>query len=171
LTAEVNILLLRLRQGEPDALRELYDECRRDVYLLALAILRNTADAEDILQDVFVAVHGKISQYGHKAGGKAWLLSITRNLALNRLRSNKLRAHADLDELPEAEAPAVPQDDGLFEECLALLNPRERQILTMHLTLDLTHRETARVLRLPEGTVRRTYAAAINKLREHYKED
>ena len=169
--SDINAILLRLRRDDPDALRELYELCRQAVYLLALAlaVTRNEADAEDVLQDTFVAVQGKIRLY-RAGGGRAWLLTIARNLARNRLRSNKLRAHADLDAVPETPAPAEQTDDGLFDECLALLNTREGQILTLHLSLDLPHREVARVLRLPEGTVRRTYAAAIKKLREHYKQ-
>lgn len=97
--------------GSQDALAALYQRTHAAVYGFALSILKNAHDAEDVLQDVYLQVwHGAS---GYRSHGKAmgWMMTITRNLTLDRLRQ-----HSRAQTLPHEEWQALP-GGGLPRYC------------------------------------------------------
>nr|WP_280521300.1 RNA polymerase sigma factor [Paenibacillus mangrovi] len=74
--------------GKIDSLQTIYKELRIPVYGLALSILQNKSWAEEIMQETFVRVYEKASNYRHGTNPKAWIISIARNLSYELLRSN-----------------------------------------------------------------------------------
>ena len=78
--------IARIAGGDQEALADLYGRTRSAIYGFALSIVKNAHDAEDILHDAYLQVWNAAG--GYRAQGKpmAWLLTITRNLALSRLR-------------------------------------------------------------------------------------
>ena len=82
----------RIAAGDHDALAELYDRHARPIYSLALRILRNQADAEDIVQEVVSQAWRQASHYDATRGNvAAWLLTLARSRAINRLRARRAR--------------------------------------------------------------------------------
>ena len=79
-------LIEKISHGDTDAFRDLYESASKSVYGFALSILKNRFDAEDVLQDTFLRVYANASGYKAKGKPMAWILRITRNLALTRLR-------------------------------------------------------------------------------------
>lgn len=154
------------------ALERLYENTKAAVYGFALSLLKNTHDAEDVLQDCFVQIYAAAPEY--RAAGKplAWILTITRNLCLQRLRERRRTA-----ELPEEDwqpylerCDSLSQDDRLvLEACLGYLKDEERHIVLLHAVAGFKHREIAALLDLPLATVLSKYTRTLRKLK-HYCE-
>ena len=151
---DLDCQLVRIAAGEQTALAEFYDRTRPAVYAMAWSIVRNGQDAEDVMQDAYVQVWQNARRYQVQGKPMAWLMTITRNLALDCLR-----------------APAVTHEDRvLLSALLEGLEETERQIVVLHALGGLKHRETAALLELPLGTVLARYSRAVKKLRLAGKE-
>ena len=105
-------LLVDIAEENTGALAKLYEKTSANVYSFALSILKNAQDAEDVLQDCFVNIYAAAGEY-HSAGKPlAWILTITKNLCLKKLREQKKTAEDGLDQLDQLEA-AFSEDDGI----------------------------------------------------------
>ena len=104
----------------------------------------------------------------------AWLLTITRNLALSRLREHG-RTEALVQEDWQdrlADNPAVSHEDRMtLEALLSALGDQERQIVTLHALTGLKHREISEILGIPLPTVLSKYSRALKKLQQAWKEE
>lgn len=161
-------LLLAAGNGSRDAFAALYERSRTAVYAMALSVVKNADLAQDITQDAFVAVWEHAPLYRSQGSPMAWILTITRNLALMELR--RRGKAADLSEsewsaIP-ADAPRVSTEERMFlEKALGSLGDEERRIVLLHAVSGLKHREIAALLELPLATVLSKYHRAIKKLR------
>jgi RNA polymerase sigma-70 factor (ECF subfamily) len=168
--------LARMANGEPDAVGELYDRLARPVYSLALRILRNSADAEDIVQDVFSQAWRQAGRYDATRGTvAAWLLTLTRSRAIDRLRARRARPDdvvAELDpNIPDAGISAdlqihSSQQVELVRAALEQLPALQRIVLELAYYEGLTHTEIAERLEQPLGTVKTRIRQAVLRLRE-----
>lgn len=157
--------LVRVAAGEREALEALYVQTRPAVYALALSIVRNVQDAEDVMQDAYVRVWQGAGGYQDRGTPMAWLLAITRNLALDCRRRRAVIEPIRLEEAV-SRAPAVTQEDRvLLLTLLEGLEENERQVVVLHALGGLKHREVSKMLGLPLGTVLAKYSRAIQKLR------
>lgn len=165
-------LLQRTATGDRGAFEELYRRMRTRVYALALATLKNREDAQDVLQDVFVALFQKADAYRGDGTAQSYILSMTARLCKMRLRERGRRA--DLDEedwMPDLEDRALtPYQRLLLNECLTALDDEERQVLVLHAVSGMKHREIAKLLHKPLSTVLSKYNRAINKLQNKFGE-
>lgn len=158
-------LVVRIAGDDRSAFAALYERFQSPVYGLALAILRNRCDAEDVMQSAFVQVWDRAGTYRPGTDAGAWILKITRNLSMDRLRSRK-----DMTDIMEVEDTLAGGDEIapeldrlLLGHLLETLDGDERQIVLLH-AWGYTHREIARVLGRPAATVRWKYGRAIRKL-------
>ena len=167
-------LMAGVAAGDQEALGQLYHRARTAVYGLALSILRHGHDAEDVTQDTFVRAWEKAEQYRPQGTPMAWLLAIARNLALM-----KLRERARTQDLPpeDWESFAIESHDVTTEDrtvlaaALSALSEEERQIIMLHVTAGLKHREIAQLLELPLSTVLSKYRRALSKLKQKLEGD
>ena len=169
---ELEQLLLRVGGGDREAFARLYSLTRSAVYALALSVLRNSHEAQDAAQDVFVKVWESAPGYRPQGSPMAWLLTIARNLALSRLRQSGRQVSLDEAEwnaIP-AQAPGIsPEDRQVLQEALSRLSGEERQIVLLHAVAGLKHRETAQLLELPLSTVLSKYHRGLKKLKSLMK--
>ena len=103
----------------------------------------------------------------------AWLLTITRNLAISRLREHGRTEPLVQEDWQDrlADNPAVTHEDRLMlQAMLSALGDQERQIVTLHALTGLRHREIASLLGLPLPTVLSKYSRALKKLQLAWKE-
>lgn len=163
--SETDRLLRQAGMGDEKALFTLYSEFKDAVFHFALSITGNYDDAQDILQDTFV----RIRTGSYKSGNaKAFIFTITRNLALSCLRAKK--RFSDADELePAAEAGGIQQRVELAQ-MLDALAPTEQQIVLLHVLGGFKHKEIAGLLGMPAGTVMWKYHRAIGKLKKSLDE-
>ena len=146
------------------ALGPLYDRHARLVYGLALAILGNQGDAEDLTQEVFLTLCRQSSYDPARGSVGAYLTTLTRSRAIDRLRHRGRTTRVlrvSWQTAPPPEAPPTPHDDAARRECtervraaLAALGPNERRALEMAYYQGLTQQEIAERLETPIGTVK-----------------
>ena len=134
---------------------------------------RGCRDAEDILHDAYLQVWNAAGGYRRQGKPMAWVLTITRNLAISRLREHGRTEPLVQEDWQDrlADNPAVTHEDRMMlEAVLSALSDEERQIVTLHALTGLRHREIAALLGLPLPTVLSKYSRALKKLQLAWKE-
>lgn len=172
--AHLTELLAAIAAGQQDALAQLYHLTRTAVYGLSLSYLKNTHDAQDITQDVFVHVWDHAPQYRPTGSPMGWLLTVCRNLCLMRLRRTERHAvlsEAEWDAIPQQETGLTTEERTLLQHVLSRLGEEERRIVLLHAVTGLKHREIAALLELPLPTVLSKYHRAIRKMRADLEGD
>ena len=165
---ELDRLLLQVGRGDRDAFARLYVQTRGAVYALALSLLHDAHEAQDVAQDAFIKVWESAPSYRPQGSPMAWMLTIARNLARSRLRRGGRQVGLEDEEwnaIP-ADLPAVsPEDRQVLQEALARLGEEERRIVLLHAVTGLKHREIAQLLELPLSTVLSKYHRGLKKLK------
>jgi len=169
--------IARMAGGDQTALAELYDRHSRQVYSIAVRILQNPADAEDVVQDVFSQAWRHASRYDVARGAVgAWLLTVARSRAIDRLRARRVRPDlaAPGKIVRDVLDPALLQDAQLLTAeqverlrgALGELPMPQRTALELAYYEGLTHKEIAERLQEPLGTVKTRIRLAMSKLRD-----
>lgn len=163
---QIDELMTKVAAGDNAAFARLYEETKRGVYAFAYSYLGNSADAEDVTEEVYFSVKSKAYQYRAGTDARAWLFQIAKNLSLDELRRRKRRPDP-LDALPgePAEAPRLPALDLMTKT----LGETEKEIVLLHAVWGYKHREIARMTGLPLGTVTWKYKTALEKLRREWE--
>lgn len=153
------------------SLRLLYEETSAGVYSFALSMLTSREDAEDILQDVYLSIHKSAHLYRQMGRPMEWIMTITRNLCLTKLRERKrTQPLTEADEPVDWIGSAKSDDRIALNEALSTLSDRERQIVLLHAVAGLKHREIAAVLGSPVPTITTQYRRALRKLKKKLTE-
>ena len=167
-------LVERCRAGELTAFEELYRAHSGRLYSVACRMLGNTADAEDLLQEIFLAAHRKLDSFRGDSALGTWLYRLATNQCLDYLRSRAARSNqltgALDDELGLADSSsralgerAVTRMD--LERAVAQLPEGCRAAFVLHDVEGLEHREVAEVLGIAEGTSKSQVHKARLRLR------
>lgn len=162
-----------IADGNKVALEELYSKTRTYVYGYALSMLSNVNDAEDVMQDTYVNIYKYASMYNPRNKPLAWILTITKNLCLNKLKKMKNKKEVDISELEHKITKGKKNEhhDYVFvKTILEELTEEERKIVLLSSVDGLKYREIAHLLELNLSTVLSKYHRAMKKLRAKYKE-
>lgn len=173
-------LLRRAGQGDQSALGELYDRWIRPLHALACNILRDPAESEDVLHDVFVTLWEKAADFDASRGHAfSWAATLVRNRAIDRLRSRARRSELLAQAAPsdlgydETNTPADGGDTTSLKEnastvrrALATLPADQRDALQLAYFGGLTQQEIAEKLSQPLGTVKARIRRGLLKLRD-----
>jgi RNA polymerase sigma-70 factor (ECF subfamily) len=169
-------LLRRIGSGDADAIGELYDRYAAILFPLALRILRDRAEAEDVVHDAFVTVSDRAGQYSSERGSVgAWLVTLVRNLSIDRTRRRDRRGSLTRDIVAyEPVAPVESPEDltadaaerARVRRALASLPDAQRATLEVAFFDGLTYSEIAAREGVPLGTIKSRAARAIASLRE-----
>ncbi len=167
-------LIERCRRGDLGAFEELYRLHAGRLYSVALRLVGNAADAEDLLQEIFLAAHRKLDTFRGESALGTWLYRLATNLCLDHLRSRSGRSRQVTDALDDeaglmdtssatlAEQTVTRMD---LERALARLPEGCRAAFVLHDIEGLEHREVAEVLGVAEGTSKSQVHKARLKLR------
>jgi RNA polymerase sigma-70 factor (ECF subfamily) len=169
--------LERMAAGDHEALAELYDRHGRMVFSLALRIVRDQRDAEEVVQDVFAQAWRESGHYSAGRGSViAWLMTLTRSRAVDRLRGRKARPDTATDSEPIVAIAdgAAPADEQLsaaaqaaqVRTALNALPLVQRLAIELAFYEGLTHTEIADRLEQPLGTVKTRIRQGLLKLRD-----
>jgi RNA polymerase sigma-70 factor (ECF subfamily) len=169
-------LLRRIGEGDANAVGELYDRFASMLLPLALRIVRDRAEAEDIVHDAFVAVSDRAAQYVAERGSvAAWLVTLVRNLAIDRTRRRDRRGALARDVIVHEPRAPVEDPESLasgasdrvkIRRALASLPDAQRSTLEVAFFEGLSYPEIATRENVPLGTIKSRAARAIMSLRE-----
>ena len=175
---DAETLLERVALGEQDAVMVLYDRFSGAVLAVALRVTGNRAEAEDITQEVFARVWREATSFDRARGSAAaWIVTLTRNRAIDVVRSRSRRARHEDDQTAEepvvTEAAATPearvvdaQRAEAVRVALDALRPEQRQVIELAYFGGLSHSEIAERLQQPLGTVKTRIAQSVKRLRD-----
>lgn len=138
------------------------------VYSLAYHALRDRAAAEDLTQEVFMALHEHMEKLESPAHARAWLLRVASRRCIDEIRKRRYRSGPSLEAVEPAAAP--PQDELVLREqvrsMISRLPARTRTLLILRYQEGLGPSEIADLLELPVETVKSRLHRAVNLLRE-----
>ena len=176
-------LIERVCAGETQLFYELISPYERSVYVAAISILQNEADAEEAAQETFVKAFTYLKSFRRKARFSTWLIQITMNEARTKRRKARKSLFSSIDEQgQDEEGQYIPRDFADWREipsetlqrvelrralqnAIASLNPVYREVFVMRDIEHLSTAETAQVLQISEALVKTRLLRARLKLR------
>lgn len=166
-------LLTQVAGGDRSALEALYRRTARKLYGVTLRILRSEADAEEVVQDVYVAIWNKAGSYDPGKGSAiTWLAVLARNRAIDRLRRKRLPS-AGLDAATDVADPSPSALDLVLsterrerlQACLGELDERQRALIRTAFLDGITYDALAQRENVPLGTMKSWIRRGLLKLR------
>jgi RNA polymerase sigma-70 factor (ECF subfamily) len=171
-------LIALVQQGDRDALGELYDRRSKAVFGFALHLLRDTARAEEVTQEVFLNVWLKARTFDPSRGGfSTWLMTMAHHKAIDQMRRFQ-RQRIALEEAAQdslvhldtsSDSPLMgaqkAQEAETVRKALETLPVEQRTVITLAYYQGLSQSEIATRLKQPLGTVKTRMRLAIQKLR------
>ncbi|CAN1210999.1 sigma-70 family RNA polymerase sigma factor [Tumidithrix helvetica PCC 7403] len=168
-----------LRAGNLDALGIFYDRYGALVYRLALRILGNKQEAEDLTQDVFLSLTRNCSYDAKRGSMYTFLMILTRSRAIDRIRKTRSQqqslqkwSHLVSDQSPDnlMENVTTTEVSGLVREALQTLPDKHRQVLEMAYYEGQSQSEIAKNLEIPLGTIKSWARQGLLGLRKILKD-
>jgi RNA polymerase sigma-70 factor (ECF subfamily) len=165
--------------GDPEAAAVFVRRVERRVYGLALAIVREPAEAQDVAQEAFVRAWRFAASFDERRGSVlAWLLGITRNVALDSVRGRGRRPEPAGDQLPDRQSDGLDvgelvgrrADAARVIASMQELPASQREALVAVTLLGLSTREASERAAVPHGTVKTRVRLALRKLRAETEE-
>ncbi len=162
-----------IASGNRAALTELYDRTSSKLYGICMRLLPSEADAQEVLQDVYLLVWQKAANYDDaKASPITWLAVLTRNRAIDRLRLRKATS-ASLEEAAEVpdESPSAPevleakQEQERLADCLRELDERQQAMIRAAFLEGATYTDLAERESVPLGTMKSWIRRGLLRLR------
>ena len=161
-------ILRRVAEADPDAIAAIYESYSDAVYLTALRLLGNHADAEDTLQDLFLGLPQAVANFARKGSFEGWLRGVTRNMCLMVLRRQRLRKEAHFNDeviacIPHREESVI--DALSLEYALLSLPDSQRVVYVLKQIEGHSHPEIAEMLSITRYASRSRYLRAKKHLR------
>ncbi len=169
--------LLLVANGDKNALKNIYDILGQQIYNLSLSILKDHHLAEDNSQEVFLKLFNETKTFKKGLNCKAWIMSITKNNAIDMLRKQKNIIYTDfMDKNGNDDSNLLKDNISNFEantvsklslkDAMNFLDDCSREIVLLHLDVGLKFKEISEFLNSPLGTVTWKYSEALKKLKK-----
>ncbi len=178
-------LIARVRSGDHEAFYELVRPHERGIYLAALSIVHNDADAEEVIQETILKAFKAIGRFREEAKFSTWIFQIAINESRMKLRKDRRHLYDSLDEPVKGEEQGdyIPRDFADWREipsealenarlrealtkALASLSPKYRQVLVLRDIEHLNIAETAKVIGISEAAVKTRLLRARLQMRD-----
>lgn len=162
--------IIKISEGDISALSVIYDCVGRLIFTVAFSILDDYQLSQDIMQDTFIQIADKAHTYQKGTNARAWIVSISRNLALNALKSKKREVQTDIN---PNNAYSVLSEDKLIasiavSDALTCLTTQEKELVVYKTMSNLLHKQIAQIMGITTANSRQKYKRAIEKLRNFY---
>jgi RNA polymerase sigma-70 factor (ECF subfamily) len=177
-------IVARVRARDPGALDEVYQRYSRAVHSLAFRVLRDSAVAEDVTQEVFLKLWRQPESYNPERGALgSWLLSVAHNRAIDVLRRRKVREEHPLPESHEtadiiadgaidpSELASLQESADAVRRALTKIPANQREAIEMAFFQGKTHAEISAELGEPLGTAKTRIRLGMRKLRSLLEEE
>ncbi len=164
---DIKILFNKLKEGDKEALKEIYNKCNKIVYGIAFSILKNRDNSEDIVQIVFMKIMNMSKDLLPIKNEMSWIYSLTKNETLNYIRKQKNvvnieEAYFLLEEDKEIEK--IIEKDS-YNNLIKKLPEKDREIISLKILSNMSFREISNLLNIPIGTVQWRYYTALHSLK------
>jgi len=173
-------VIAHLRAGHGDALGVLFDRYHRLVLHVALKILHDVGEAEDVMQNVFMEIYKVAAQFDPARGTtKMWILRYAYHRSINRRKQLQVRhfyANTDIAAIEDTllteavDIPASHEARDVIQQGLQALSPVQKHVLHLAYFEGLTMKEIAEETGESLGNVRHHYYRGLDKLRDHLSE-
>ncbi len=165
------VLVNRVMNGDTKAFEQIMKQYRPMMAKVIIGMVGNKEDAEDIGQDAFVRFYRALNQYKGDAALGTYLTRIAINLSLNELKKRKSRSQVSLEEKHETQhsdqSSFQKRDNSeLVQQALSRLESKYRSVVILRLMQGFSTKETAKILKIPSGTVLSRLARGQEKLRQ-----
>ncbi len=163
-------LIIKCKENDTKAQSELYKLFSSKLFAICLKYSRNKAEAEDNLQDAFVTIFNKMSQFKFKGSFEGWLKRITVNTALQRYRTKGVFNIVNEDNIQDFTVEIEDDIDlDFLLQCIQNLPDRYRLVFNLYVLDDYSHKEIAEMLDITTGTTKSNLARARAILKEKIK--
>lgn len=168
---QLDLCIMQIATGNPEALRQLYDEMKKPIFKFALSLVKNYQSAEDVEQETFLKIMSSAANYQQGTNPKAWIFGIARHCCADNLKSQTKTVFLDDEMLLN-----IPSTDDFANKVinaeiamssLDQLDETERTIVTLYLYAELKQTEIAKILNMPYFSVRSKYGYALKKLKSY----
>lgn len=164
---ELHSIFIGIRNGNELAFNKLYEKYKALVYGVAFSILKNKEDSEDIVQIVFLKIFRLEKEKLPSNNAATWVYSVTKNVALNFLKSKK--EEFNIDELyyitsENKELNEIIEIDS-YNKMIAKLPLKEQEIISLKILSGLSFKEISMILGIPIGTVQWRYYKGVHTLK------
>jgi RNA polymerase sigma-70 factor (ECF subfamily) len=142
------------------------------LWCIAAGVLGSRNDVEDVVQDAAIIGLRKVESFERGTSFSAWMGQIVRNVARNRARQSRRERAAPLEGVPGEQAPAEAPEDGFDRRVLAALQTLDetaRACLLLRSVREMSYRDIAAVLDIPEGTAMSHVSRARKRLRDRLR--
>ena len=169
---EDELLKLKLKCGSRDAMQRIYEKYLNHLLTLAMALLNNTSEAEDVVHDVFVSFAKSTDDFKLIGNLKSYLTTCVVNRARDRIRANQ-RQSMRPDESKSISSDVNGPDHSIIyseesqrlNQAIAQLPDQQRQAIVLHLKGQMKFREIAKLQGVSVNTIQGRYRYGLNKLR------
>lgn len=167
-------LLMQSGNGDQQAFAQVYQLTSSTLFGLCLRMLRDRSEAEEVLQEIYTTVWRRADSFDStRASAMTWLVTLTRNKAIDRLRQHReslLEDPIDLDQLiDEQPTPALDaqrsQEYLRLQRCLEMLDPKQRHSVREAFFSGATYNELAARFKVPLGTMKSWIRRSLLQLR------
>lgn len=148
--------------------KTLYEQYYTMVYRLSLLLLKNTQDAEDAAQTIFLKVMEKQPVFTDEQHTRAWLLTVTRNYCRDVQRSFWNKKRTDMEHLPEQTVTPFDKQESLLFEIFQTLPQKQREVVYLYYFEDYSIKEIAKLLERNESTVQSQLFAARKRMKKQF---
>ena len=163
-------IVKQLKDDNLDMFDEFYDLTKNQVYVTILSVVKNKMTAEDIMQDTYLRFLNNIHKYKENTNVVAFIVTIARNLAINYYNKHKKEEFHDFS-LYEDTYVNETEDNKLLDLVYQTLEGKELDVFIMHVIDDLKHKEIAKIMKKPLGTITWLYNKAVKKMKEKVGEE
>jgi len=176
-TSSDDVLIARIASGDRLTMQVLFARHHVRVYRFVLRLVRNEATAEDLISEVFLDVWRQAGKFEGRSAVSTWMLSIARFKALSALRRKPEQelddetAAAIEDQADDPEVTLAKKDKGAaLRQCLTALSAEHREVVDLVYYHEKSVEEVARIVGIPEATVKTRMFYARKKLSELLRE-
>lgn len=131
----------------------IYDKYFSMVYKISLLYLKNIVEAEDTVQEIFIKLFKEESKFVDEDHIKAWLITVTKNLCKDNIKSFWKSRRIDIEKLPELAAENVEEDLSFVLEILLSLPSKYKIVLYLYYYEDYTVKDISKILDIKESTI------------------
>lgn len=165
---EFQACMLAMAEGDRQALKGVYHAYLKLIYAVIYDTIKQREEAEDITSEFFIKLYQIAGTYRSGNGHKRWLVTIAKNMAIDRIRKIDRETLVEVMPEPDQQEPEFTEqivNNLTLKEAISTLKPDEKEILDLKTVGQFTFAEIADMTGRPMGTITWIYNNAIKKLR------